>query len=210
MTKDFGSYSAPKDVHHSPPRFTNPSWGNALTLHTDLMQKAHFYAFLTNRQSTRQSIVPKTEKCVEKDRKGMHWNALGPTPGWFWTQSSRRRQKRTLQRWQTKSIKICCAQGRCGSCVGNGVIHLSYTHRGTHPLFIVAGDPAVSTKASWLERASLLDGAGMIGIASRLISMHFVEQVCSMMNDSDIADTGQYRQTISNYAAHVWNLSYKI
>ena len=65
MTKDFGSYSAPKDVHHSPPRFTNPSWGNALTLHTDLMQKAHFYAFLTNRQS----IVPKTEKCVEKDRK---------------------------------------------------------------------------------------------------------------------------------------------
>ena len=86
------------------------------------------------------------------------------------------------------------------------MIHLSYTHRGTHPLFIVVDDPAVSTKASWLERASLLDGAGMIGIESRLVSMHFVEQVCSMI-DSDIADTGQYRQTISNYAAHVWNLS---
>ena len=82
--------------------------------------------------------------------------------------------------------KICCAQGRCGSCVGNGVIHLNYTHRGTHPLFMIVDDPAVSTKASWLERASLLDGAGMIGIESRLISMHFVQQDCAMMNDSDI------------------------
>ena len=62
--------------------------------------------------------------------------------------------------------------------MGNGVIHLHYTRPGTHPLFImfiVVPDPAVSTKASWLERASLLDGAGVIGIESHLMSMNFVQ-----------------------------------
>ena len=40
-------------------------------------------------------------------------------------------------------------------------------------------------RVGWRELRSWM-GAGTIGIESRLISMHFVQQDCAMMNDSDI------------------------
>ncbi len=65
------------------------------------------------------------EKRIEK----LLWNALKCLRSNTWLildAIESKARTRTLQRWQNL---FCCAQGRCGSCLGNGVIHLSYTHR---------------------------------------------------------------------------------
>ena len=145
----------------------------------------------------------------------MHWNALGRTPGWFWTQSSRRHEQELC-----KDDKMCSAVPKADvEAVWEMAWSTYVTHivvSSTHPSFIFFHGPAVSTKASWLERASLLDGAGMTDIESRLISMHFVEQDCAMMNDwiyryNQIQDkTGKLHQVMLLMFGISAYLSYKI